>query len=181
MMNGKDEQSEVAGRRSEMKEEKVHVGEGLDPMIGYLDGVGRVVTGYYPELHGPEALTSFRPTCGELKILAEQYLKRHFDVEVWVAGGDSGSWEYRESVFAWNRFQAIVEVLCPDTLLPELQEVMDKGNARVKKADEEHRERLAWEEGQPAWEEEIHSEPTAARLKNGDITSGPDFDLVEEG
>ncbi len=83
---------------------------GLEPMA-VAGGAGTI--GFVESIHGADAeLTDFRPTRGELKMLARQYLQQLFEIQRFCSStGQVGSWEMRAEAFAWRRYCSISEAL----------------------------------------------------------------------
>lgn len=103
--------------------------DGLEPVF-----VGRhIVLGCEADINGPDAeIVDFEPTRGELKTLAYHYLSRFFTVQ---GLGQSGSFEIRESVFSWRRFESIAETLSPGQTIKEFEDYINRRWAEIKEIE----------------------------------------------
>ena len=79
------------------------------------------VIGLVDDVNGEGAqLVNWRPTRAELRLLGLHYLERYYSNQKEFAElGTTGSTEWRESAFSWQRFNSIAEALGGDAVVPE--------------------------------------------------------------
>lgn len=117
---------------------KVADTDGLEPMV--MDG-GAGIIGFVESIHGADAeLTDFRPTRGELKMLARQYLQELFEIQRFCSSTNStGSWEMRTEAFNWRRYCSIAEALGePEKEFEEMIEKHKKEIAEIEAEQAKH-------------------------------------------
>ena len=107
--------------------------EGLEPQV-----MGRYVIGRKSDINGADAeLVDFQPTRAELKTLARHYLDRHYNEQLCSALGYSGSWEWREIEFTWQRFCTIEEAPSPGKPIKEFDLYIERREAEIDKVARE--------------------------------------------
>lgn len=113
--------------------------EGLEPMVM---GGGAGTIGFVESIHGADAeLTDFRPTRGELKLLARQYLQELFEIQRFCSSTNStGSWEMRTEAFAWRRYCSIAEALGEPE--KEFEEMIEKHKKEITEIEAEVKQRI---------------------------------------
>lgn len=117
---------------------KVADTDGLEPMV--MDG-GAGIIGFVESIHGADAeLTDFRPTRGELKMLARQYLQELFEIQRFCSSTNStGSWEMRTEAFNWRRYCTISEALGEPE--KEFEEMIEKHKKEIAEIEAEQANR----------------------------------------
>jgi hypothetical protein len=83
-------------------------------------GQGYVI-GHVEDINGEGAiLVNWQPTRAELRVLGLHYLEVYYSHQIeFVELGATGSTEWRESAFAWHRFNSIADAIGEGAVVPE--------------------------------------------------------------
>lgn len=107
---------------------------------GPIVGKGYII-GHIDNINGEGAqLVNWTPTRAELRVLGLHYLERYYSVQQTYAMGTSGSWEWRESTFSWQRFISIANALGEETIIPEWDAYIEEQEKSLLETEAEMKE-----------------------------------------